>query len=701
MMHSIQPAIRIAWLAWLLVATSVATPVQAQLSRVVSTGDAAPGLGEGATFGQLDIPVMGRNGHVAFKGTSTVDALWAGRPGAPLRLVVKEGDTVAGWPSNVVINRIGDFVVSESGSVAATVVLQGAASGFGVVAEYDGELRGVLREGGQAPGYPAGSLAFLLARGIDGVGFPFAFARDTLTLAAVLTSNEIAHFQWKDGELLPLPAPGGDLSPALSGCAVAQQGRIGVGGIAGDGDFALAILGAEPIPGERDSCPFATVLEKSAGGFGELVSSDATAPGVVSGAVFSPLGFGLSPGYAWVLNDSGGLSFPNQLQGAGAGASGVWNASAAGELSTIALAGQSLRTVPNVFLLPFGPVAPRVGSNRTGNTVFVTALTDSVALLTGHPAPPDASFDIFDPGESRLTVLARTGEVPYGFDDGWYIEELLPSPVINNNDQIAFTATIANASDPRATRTTAIWVGRHPNNTRLVLAAGIPATVDGVETVFDSFFPPGEEASTSTNGGFATYFSDGGQIALLATESDGTRSILVSAADNAENLVQSAYLAYYGRPGDVGGLDWWTGRLRTASGGLSAIIDSFGNSLEFNTRFGGLDSVTLITNIYRNLFNRDPEPGGLGFWRGELESGARSLQAIALQVLFGAQGGDATIVENKLTVANYFTDSMRDRPGDLYTEADVPDVLGILAAVDETQASISAAKSRVDAFIGR
>ena len=67
----------------------------------------------------------------------------------------------------------------------------------------------------------------------------------------------------------------------------------------------------------------------------------------------------------------------------------------------------------------------------------------------------------------------------------------------------------------------------------------------------------------------------------------------------ARDYVQRAYIAYYGRPADPGGLNYWAARMDAAGGSIDAIIDAFGNSNEFTQRYDGLSYPVLVTNIYR------------------------------------------------------------------------------------------------------
>ena len=136
---------------------------------------------------------------------------------------------------------------------------------------------------------------------------------------------------------------------------------------------------------------------------------------------------------------------------------------------------------------------------------------------------------------------------------------------------------------------------------------------------------------------------------------------------NEARIIQNAYLAYYGRPADPGGLDYWAGRLKAAGGNLNEIIAAFGDSAEFTGRFGALGATELVNAIYQRLFKRDADPEGLDFYRGLLESGEKHLGSIALNIFNGVQREgerqspplDWQIIEELQRTANAFTEQVR------------------------------------------
>ncbi|OMH31708.1 DUF4214 domain-containing protein [Motiliproteus sp. MSK22-1] len=171
---------------------------------------------------------------------------------------------------------------------------------------------------------------------------------------------------------------------------------------------------------------------------------------------------------------------------------------------------------------------------------------------------------------------------------------------------------------------------------------------------------------------------------------------IAEARDFSDNDIQviEAYIAYYGRAPDVEGLNYWSQRLNDENGNLQAIIEAFGNSNEFETRYGRLTSSELVTNLYQQLFNRDPEEDGLLFYEQLLETQQRTLQSIAVDILNGASGTDENIVNNRVTVSQYILEAL-----EVENKNSLEGSENVLATVDTTSSSINAAKEQVDDII--
>ncbi|MGE4533518.1 DUF4214 domain-containing protein [Halomonas sp.] len=124
------------------------------------------------------------------------------------------------------------------------------------------------------------------------------------------------------------------------------------------------------------------------------------------------------------------------------------------------------------------------------------------------------------------------------------------------------------------------------------------------------------------------------------------------------DLAQSLYIAYYGRAADQGGLEFWADKIQ--EDGLEPVLADFGNSAEFQDRFGDLSNEELVDNLYQQLFDRSADIEGLQFYVGVLESGDKNLAEIAYEILQGAQEPDSTTLANKLDAANAYTAAAGD-----------------------------------------
>ncbi|MFJ3485216.1 DUF4214 domain-containing protein [Pseudomonas sp. NPDC090202] len=159
--------------------------------------------------------------------------------------------------------------------------------------------------------------------------------------------------------------------------------------------------------------------------------------------------------------------------------------------------------------------------------------------------------------------------------------------------------------------------------------------------------------------------------------------------------IQQIYIAYFGRPADPAGLDYWAAEANAAGGDLTGILNSFSVSQESQSLYGQMTIEQTITAIYHYLFNRVPDGAGLTYWQEQITSGNVSSAAAAYAILKGAQFSDVTAAGNKLTVANAFTaqiDTAAEKAG-YAGSASFAYARDFLGNVDATDSSLTTAQN--------
>ncbi|MFZ6777834.1 DUF4214 domain-containing protein [Undibacterium sp. Ji83W] len=120
---------------------------------------------------------------------------------------------------------------------------------------------------------------------------------------------------------------------------------------------------------------------------------------------------------------------------------------------------------------------------------------------------------------------------------------------------------------------------------------------------------------------------------------------------NIASDIQKIYIAYFGRPADPIGLDYWMQQ----NFSLTQIADSFAQQAEYKRDFDGHTIETTLKLIYKNLFVHDADVNGLAYWSGQINSGIFSLGQAALAIANGAIGVDAITLASKNMAATSFT----------------------------------------------
>lgn len=160
---------------------------------------------------------------------------------------------------------------------------------------------------------------------------------------------------------------------------------------------------------------------------------------------------------------------------------------------------------------------------------------------------------------------------------------------------------------------------------------------------------------------------------LSAGSASGVGAAIAPASAYIE-LLQQVYVAYFGRPADPSGLQYYAERCANANAPtklndfigaydqnptVKAVIDAFGNSKESKDLYGD-DIELFVDSVYRNIFNREAEPAGKRYWVDMIRKGAVTRAGAALAIMGGAQDSDLQRVRSKIAAATAFTRSLQD-----------------------------------------
>lgn len=149
--------------------------------------------------------------------------------------------------------------------------------------------------------------------------------------------------------------------------------------------------------------------------------------------------------------------------------------------------------------------------------------------------------------------------------------------------------------------------------------------------------------------------------------------------------VQQLYIALLGRAADKPGLDWWLENINGTEGvpgerTLEEAAAAFTTSEEFVSTYGSLQGAELVTAVYSNLFERTPSAEEVAYWVNDGRPADQLLSAF----LTYASPADQAVINNKVTVAQYYTEAAG-------ADYDLDDAAAIIADVDGTAASVSTA----------
>lgn len=137
--------------------------------------------------------------------------------------------------------------------------------------------------------------------------------------------------------------------------------------------------------------------------------------------------------------------------------------------------------------------------------------------------------------------------------------------------------------------------------------------------------------------------------------------------------IQNLYIAYFGRPAEQAGLDYWSAQADLTVEGLSA---SFAQQPEYQAVYGDLPREEVVAQLYQNLFGRKAEGNELDYWTA---SDDISVDRMALALVNGAQSTDRELLDGKTEFAAAITAA----------QSDASDIASVKQAFNDTTTTIS------------
>lgn len=137
--------------------------------------------------------------------------------------------------------------------------------------------------------------------------------------------------------------------------------------------------------------------------------------------------------------------------------------------------------------------------------------------------------------------------------------------------------------------------------------------------------------------------------------------------------IQNLYIAYFGRPAEQAGLDYWSAQADLTVEGLSA---SFAQQPEYQAVYGDLPREEVVAQLYQNLFGRKAEGNELDYW---IASDDISVDRMALALVNGAQSTDRELLDGKTEFAAAITAA----------QSDASDIASVKQAFNDTTTTIS------------
>ncbi|MDT8364004.1 MAG: hypothetical protein RQ714_05065 [Nitrosomonas sp.] len=401
-----------------------------------------------------------------------------------------------------------------------------------LLAHVNGTTIGILREGDPAPGFPAGTLITgIMSFAMSDAGMVITGSATLSTLTTTLGETGIWLHDFNTITRLPSPVPGCRF--ALPTVSINQAGVVTLGG--------AGFLGED----DRPCVPAAGIFKWQNGQWQTVMAQDSFEPGegeAVPGMAQAEFNFEnlLLPLSRQMTDDQGNVAFsailkdpssiPRRPLPSKQNKSSLWYKTEGEEPRLIALARETLPGDPNAIIVGLSFLNGVSVSNNGASVVPVVLVGEIGALLSGFPRASQPYSSLQDTGEIQLSVTARSGRRPPGFEQTWFYSQFL-GQALNRNGDFIFSARVEGTSSVDT-----IWRAQVGGEPRLKAMAGMKINANGQERILRQVGGLGGAAQSNTNG-TPSQFSDTGDF-VFAGEVDGSfRSILLIPDDQREQRI--------------------------------------------------------------------------------------------------------------------------------------------------------------------
>lgn len=507
-------------------------PIRADIQVIAKTGWTAAGFPSHFTYSGLSEPVIGPSGHVAFAGlafdgSKYTKAVWSGLPGQ-LEAIIKENDTISGFPANVFFSDVGEgtFLINRSGVVAFQAKLKGANTYSTALVHFNGVTYGILKATDQAPGFPPGTVA--------GGVMPLAISDAGLVLGGMTTRGTALWF-W-DFEKIER------ISTTIGECGYLSTASFAPG-LLSINQAGSVVFSAALSEGDNKICSSGGVFKWSNGKTELIIADGDPVPGMPD-AVFG-VSLTESPPK---INDQDEIIFTAKLiqitpQSTN---NSIWIKSGLDDPRLLILSGEGLQEKPDHLIFP--PIFLDSNFANYGYSMLRVNANGLDTLLAGNPREIQPYDDPSDKGSSQLTTIASQNDQPPGFEPSWFYNGF-SFKAINNAGQYVFAGLASNALENRTIL--ALWRGTGTERPRLIIKDGMKFSVDNIEHILKNIdFLSAQAGTASTAGGRPSWFSDHGEIVFRGSlDNDSNSAILLITDDSKEqkifNLAEQLYPQFF------------------------------------------------------------------------------------------------------------------------------------------------------------